>query len=658
MGSILPNVKKDFEWDKAAEKFIRPFTQVADITFSNIDKKGKIKLRYFFLKPETHMKEAFGFDREILCVYFSYPEIHSRALEQIDDILFEFKSRLDQMVCIFICNSEKVASEIKDFVAHDSERVCFIPFSESFLVEKKPNATDIKLAFQDNMYRRDLFAIESPIQTDRGGFFGRDEIILLFVNRIISNQNSGIFGLRKIGKTSVLYAIRRYMDSKELGKVVYYDCSNPVFYESHWQGCIKILLNEIINQIIVKENLTFDMSKFDDNSAPELFYNVVVELLSEIPGGRLTLALDEIEWISFKTCLKQHWNTEFLPFWQMMRSLHQRTNGAFTFIISGVNPKCVEDESVGGYDNPLFALIKPYYLRPFDEKAVRQMLRTLGKYMGIRFEEDFYSKLIESYGGHPFLVRHACSKISEIITERPITFSKKDFETNKVQVNLSLQKYIKQILNVLAVWYPQEYEMIVLLSKGELKPIKNYLTEKPEFLEHLLGYGLVVNVNNKPQLSLLILSSHLRKAKKEFAEMSSSSEEDIEDIYAEISRKRNKLELILRDFIKTGLRMKYGKKCSDALLRSLPDQRRVLLSTFGYDNIFQNLYFNELIMILSKNWDAFQNWFNRDLKDVELWLKTINEFRVDAHARSINEVDLVFLRVCFRRIEESFSNDQ
>ena len=77
------------------------------------------------------------------------------------------------------------------------------------------------------------------------------------------------------------------------------------------------------------------------------------------------------------------------------------------------------------------------------------------------------------------------------------------------------------------------------------------------------------------------------------------------------------------------------------------------MSRFGYDTVFQELFFNELIYIIINNWDAFQGWFNRDQNDIEIWLKTINEFRIDAHAKDINPDEYYFLRICFSKIEEA-----
>jgi hypothetical protein len=63
----------------------------------------------------------------------------------------------------------------------------------------------------------------------------------------------------------------------------------------------------------------------------------------------------------------------------------------------------------------------------------------------------------------------------------------------------------------------------------------------------------------------------------------------------------------------------------------------------------------ELITILKKNWDDFAKFFSAGRDQVITWLEHINKCRADAHAKTLNEDDLAFLRVCFRRLEETLS---
>jgi len=298
MGIIFNAVKEDYYFSEDVENLLKPLLNSFDVTYMNRYDLGKSTWLYFFLKPERHMKDSFGFDRELLCAFFDYTELHSRNFEQINDILLKNRVRLDQMVCIFISKVDTADETIKEFSLQDPERICFIPFSENFLLKKKPDAVELRNHFQEHLFKRDLFAIESPIRTERY-FFGREDLVIQFIDRIKNGQNTGIFGLRKIGKTSLIYAIKRNIDSKKLGNFVYYDCSNPGFYKSQWEDCLIILLKEILKQTNLFDKIDVNIDDSIHKSKSQFFYDRIMEILEYVPENRLTIGLDEIEWISF-----------------------------------------------------------------------------------------------------------------------------------------------------------------------------------------------------------------------------------------------------------------------------------------------------------------------------------------------------------------------
>jgi len=660
MGLFLPAVLEHFPKNSKLELALRPFLQGFDITFTSISRyrKSSTETKFVLLKPESSFREGFGFEREILCIISENQDFQAKDVEIIDIIFNENKSRVDPLVCVLLSNCFDIDSKLEKLIFKDPDNICIIPFSISWITRNKPSLPEIRTIFQKYMYTRDLFAFESPIKKDIS-FFGREDILITFIDRFRNGQNSGLFGLRKIGKTSVLYAISRRIENKEIGGVQYYDCSNPSFYKSRWFECLQLLIQKVISEMGLEKLKDFNAisSKYDENNAASLFQEDIDSIMDLNNYSRFLLMLDEIEWISFGTSTEEHWNNDFLPFWQSMRSTHQNSKGTFSFIISGVNPKCIEDESIMGFDNPLFALIKPTFLQPFDVKTLREMIRKLGRYMGIKFDEDLYSKLFELYGGHPFLVRHACSKLCELNQERPITFTMDIFNSNKKMINQYLMPYVKQILTILAIWYPSEFEQTIELARGNYDKIQKYVEQEPEYIDHLLGYGIVNIIDKKPKLSIFVMGDYLKKLpfKSEDPILNynqSEKEGKIEDIYSEISLRRNKIERKLRILLKQSLKLFYGKNCMSKLLDSIPSNRREILNIYSFENVWENLYFSDLIKIIDKNWENYQKWFSTDKNNVLFWLNHINDFRIDAHAKSIKDDDLIYLRTCFSRMEE------
>jgi hypothetical protein len=131
----------------------------------------------------------------------------------------------------------------------------------------------------------------------------------------------------------------------------------------------------------------------------------------------------------------------------------------------------------------------------------------------------------------------------------------------------------------------------------------------------------------------------------------------LESVQLEVSKRRNAIETRLRSVLRDGLRFAYGPRASERALSCLPEGRRTVLLQYSYGERWHFLYFGELTMIIEKEWPAFQNWFAEDKGKVLLWLDTINRLRVDAHAREVDQEELAFLRVCFRRLETALAVD-
>ncbi len=80
-------------------------------------------------------------------------------------------------------------------------------------------------------------------------------------------------------------------------------------------------------------------------------------------------------------------------------------------MISGVNPISIETPIVNTYDNPIYRFISPSYLPFFNANEVKEMVSTIGNYMGMRFDDEIYTYLTDDFGGHPFIIRQVCSHL-------------------------------------------------------------------------------------------------------------------------------------------------------------------------------------------------------------------------------------------------------
>ncbi len=388
---------KYFVKEPAHRKLVQPLLNGFDISFADRwgDKRGSVVVMY--LKPEVSMAEFLGLEREMLLVYSPYKEFQARALELHDSLMELQRTRLDPALSVIVSDDPSVRERLAGFLASDREHPPVVALSTADLAAIA-SMDQLRATLVGQFMRRDVFALDSPLTRDTM-FFGRQAIVNTLVDQFRSGQNTGLFGLRRMGKTSVLYALQRRVEDGELGRLTYVDVSNPTFYRSRWSRLLEHLARAVAADLppdrVPRIRIRALNRSYSEAEAAQHFHNDINELRKVIPGGKLLLALDEVQNITLGASSAAHWEQDFLPFWQTLRSLHHTSKGGFCFTIAGVNPRALEIPRIGTTDNPLFATVNSYYLQPFNQAEVREMVRRLGRFMGLRVDESLYSLLTE-----------------------------------------------------------------------------------------------------------------------------------------------------------------------------------------------------------------------------------------------------------------------
>lgn len=213
----------------------------------------KSKYRYFLIKPTELLQEMFNLEREIIVVFSPYGRFEPRTLDAIDYASKQHQTlRIERICSVVISRDENIEDKFSDLLKNDKESQVIIPFYYDELI-KNGDSFFIRNRFKKYFYTRDLFAFEAPLKKDIY-FFGRNDIISKIVNRHKSNENSGLFGLRKTGKTSLIFGVQRSL-LKTDDKSVFIDCQNPAFHKRRWNNALYYLIKEIVSQ----NDLDFDL---------------------------------------------------------------------------------------------------------------------------------------------------------------------------------------------------------------------------------------------------------------------------------------------------------------------------------------------------------------------------------------------------------------
>lgn len=207
--------------------------------------------RYCLVKPTDFFCEQFNLRREITVIFAEYEHFEPRTFDAISEVYRRNQQyfRIDRMCSIIISKDNNIEEEIHHILKNDTEMQVVIPFTYSELQggDKKQLVTK---RFRDYFYERDLFAFESPLKKDIY-FFGRREYVHELIKRHNSGENSGVFGLRRSGKTSVLQAIERAAEFTETICVLA-DCQD--LYHHPWNIALYTIIKLITDKMELVSN--------------------------------------------------------------------------------------------------------------------------------------------------------------------------------------------------------------------------------------------------------------------------------------------------------------------------------------------------------------------------------------------------------------------
>ncbi|MBS4022542.1 MAG: AAA family ATPase [Dethiobacter sp.] len=655
MLEIKPGIHSNLSFsviDEEEGAIIKLFSKLWLVTFFRKTTFKNSNYTVAFGKPSSELKKIFHFEREVLILFNPYLKYDTRCLDFVDKIMSDFHNRLDKLCIIIVSKDLQINSQIQRMALQEPESRIIIPFNYTELRLAKDTNIIIN-RFKDYFHNRDLYAFESPLKSDTY-FFGRLQLIQHLYDRYKTGENSGLFGLRKIGKTSVLYALMRHLNLRDEPSI-FFDCQEPSFHQRRWFEVLQFIIINMVEKFAIKSTKIIALSKvYDEKDASRYFEEDIKSIYVILKKKRILILFDEIENITFDISPSEHWKSDkdFIFFWQTLRSIFQKNRDNFSFIVAGVNPKLFETATIQGLDNPIYRIVSPSYLNLFNISQVREMVTSIGYYMGLEFDEEIFTYLTEDYGGHPFLVRHICSCLHKSLPKnRPVQVTKFKYKVEKNNLDNSIKDYIELILNVLKNWYPDEYELLQYLAIGDIDTFQEFAQISHSFIEHLEGYGLVTQEQNTFHFRIKSVEKYL----VEVAEVNKKFENK-KDKWKEITVRRNLFETDLRDLVRLKLKLTYGpiearKKFLDVIS---PTSRKEKLSQLSLDKIFENKsekYLEDLRKVVSRNWQDFCKIFG-DKSDFEQYMRYVNSSRIDAHAEDIDKHQMALLLIALDWLHE------
>lgn len=446
----------------------------------------------------NHVAEMFDAHAEIQLVYVDYDRVEPRLFELVQQRI-RGNARLDPGLMLIASLDPQVGALTRrrrgEFAAIDF-----------LLTDLDTSAPDIRHRMSSVLTSVDHYDYSNPVR-DPSGFFGRRTEFDRIIAAIERRQSVGIFGLRKTGKTSLMNFVsgRR----REAGKpVIWLDISGVTgaddFRTRVLEGVYAAAVGNgdrgsalpKLRTISRTGNLTSDAAAIRQNWLRDL------EAMAEFVGTPIEVFIDEVDQLlPTRSYLGEEEANQLLIALTQLRGMIQgaRPGAELVLVCAGVNPAIFERPLLpNGTDNLLYKLVRLTYLAPLSRDEMAEMVRDLGRRMGVRVRDhhviDF---LFAEYGGHALLTRKACSLAA---SERPreevpwhMTLADVVAASNATGSGTPLQQ-ANEILESFSEWFPDEAAMLHELWSADLGTevaARELINEDPEQVAHAAPYGLL-----------------------------------------------------------------------------------------------------------------------------------------------------------------------
>ena len=333
-----------------------------------------------------------------------------------------------------------------------------------------------------------LYDIRTPI-SDAYGFFGRDDLVRSIERQLAAGQSVLLFGIRKIGKTSVMDRLLSTF-AWPIAKVDLQQQSgsgtsrlNLIFAQlcHSWQQTIRVRWPDLALAPAP------DLSSLTDQATLRARFSATIEtwlsqlaILREQPG--LVVALDEVDAV-FDEPLYAYLGAALRG---IIQSLGQRKR--LTLLLIAYDKRVNRAAAIKGAENKLFQFLSEQPVGMLADEHLREMIESIGQQMGVTYDPEALDLLATASGGHAFLARQICC----------LAFQRRDtpLRIDRQRAQRAIRIYLGDLENYLSELWEGESEE----AESQEEETTPQHTSEQALLEQLLSFTSSEDVA-KPQRS-------------------------------------------------------------------------------------------------------------------------------------------------------------
>lgn len=270
----------------------------------------------------------------------------------------------------------------------------------------------LNIALKGNNPYETSIPVENPLD-----FFGREDIINTLLDAVSHLQHVGLFGLRKIGKTSLIWQIRAKL-SRHL--VAYIDLQQmsqdlPSVYQAILAECLREAAYKYPE--VALPDFSFDRQQDPGEQFGQILVRLWECLKSRCQDLKIVVLFDEAEHLIPAVRDPLSGFSGFHHLVGTIRGISQQ-DGFLVSVMVSSSPDISRLDTWKGQNNPGFQYYKEVFVSTLSEEECNRMITTLGIQAGIKYTEESLSRIYYETGGHPYVTRQLCGFILKRLLAR------------------------------------------------------------------------------------------------------------------------------------------------------------------------------------------------------------------------------------------------
>ncbi len=416
--------------------------------------------------PPRHLQEGFGLAPELLVVAVG-GEVQARDIREAQDEVVRSGLRLDGNLVVVADEGHEPLDGRLGRIGGHGQRVAWIcKTGDSWPV--LPDVLRARLPAFDVYEERDAV---------RGAqLIGRDVEVADLRTRVTRGDAVGLFGLRKMGKTSVMRAVTDWFDpasglrepgtspaARGVGVAVVIDATVIL------ERTVDAAADELIRALARRMQIAGEQMPTSKRRGLLAWKDVGEAMLDR--GLPLSVVIDEYD-LLFAGESGEGPIREIGKLFRLLRGWSQTRQGQVSLILVGRDPSYLSEPEFDGVTSALSAWCTPAWIGPLEKHNAIDLLRKLGRRIGLKVGHESAELAQQWAGGHPLLHRQFGSTLKQATRQRDpswgaATDSYLESVTERFLEREAVLEVMREIVALFQKRYPTALDLMMRLGHGK-----------------------------------------------------------------------------------------------------------------------------------------------------------------------------------------------